>query len=340
MTALEEYQKLEATGLWRDVGDSQRREVLINLGNTSLIISTLSETALTHWSLAAVIRVNPGELPALYVPVEGSDESLEIADEHMIAAIEKLRSMIDRHRPHPGRLRGILAATTAAVVLGLGLFWLPDALVRQTVHLLPEAKKREIGRDILTEMIQLTGPSCNQTAGQAALAALARRVFIATPTVPRLVVLRDGLPASLHLPGDLIVLNRSVVEDYQIPDVLAGFLLSEYIRLVDSNPTQALLQEAGLWATFRLLTTGEISDTHLAARAASLLTETPTDVADEALLSQFAQAEISSQPYAYALDISGENTLSLIEADPLRTAQNAPLLEDTRWVALQEICTE
>ena len=89
MTALEEYQKLEATGLWRDVGDSQRREVLINLGNTSLIISTLSETALTHWSLAAVIRVNPGELPALYVPVEGSDESLEIADEDMIAAIEK-----------------------------------------------------------------------------------------------------------------------------------------------------------------------------------------------------------------------------------------------------------
>ncbi|NBX43186.1 MAG: hypothetical protein EBR13_06920, partial [Rhodobacteraceae bacterium] len=138
---------------------------------------------------------------------------------------------------------------------------------------------------------------------------------------------------------DLIVLNRSVVEDYQSPDVLAGFLLSEYIRLVDSNPTHTLLQEAGLWATFRLLTSGQISDAHLAARAASLLTETPTEVTDEALLLQFAQAEISSQPYAYALDISGEETLSLIEADPLRATPNTPLLNDTRWVALQEICS-
>jgi len=28
MTALEQYQRLEATGLWRDAPDSQRREVL------------------------------------------------------------------------------------------------------------------------------------------------------------------------------------------------------------------------------------------------------------------------------------------------------------------------
>lgn len=339
MTALDEYHKLEATGLWRDQGESQRREVLVSLGNTSLIISTLSETALTHWSLAAIIRVNPGEMPALYVPIEGSEESLEIADDLMVAAIEKLRAMIERRRPHPGRLRGVLAGLCGALILGLAVFWLPDALVRQTVLILPEAKKREIGQDILAQMIALTGPSCNQSAGQAALGTLARRVFNATPTAPRLVVLRDGLPASLHLPGDLIVLNRTVVEDYQSPDVLAGFLLSEYIRMTDSNPTEALLQEAGLWATMQLLTSGKIAAKYLNNRAATLLTAAPHPVSDEALLARFAEAQISSQPYAYALDISGEETLSLIEADPLRGQPNAPLLEDTRWIAVQEICS-
>ncbi len=339
MTALDEYHKLEAIGLWRDQGENQRREVLITLGNTSLIISTLSETALTHWSLAAILRVNPGEMPALYVPIEGSEESLEIADDLMIAAIEKLRAMIERRRPHPGRLRGVLGGLCGALILGVAVFWLPDALMRQTVLILPEAKKREIGQDILAHMIELTGPSCNQSAGQAALGALARRVFNATPSAPRLVVLRDGIPASLHLPGDLIVLNRSVVEDYQSPDVLAGFLLSEYIRMMDSNPTQALLQEAGLWATLQLLTSGQIPAKHLNNRAATLLTSIPNPVSDEALLQRFAEAQISSQPYAYALDISGEDTLSLIEADPLRGRPNAPLLQDTRWIAVQEICS-
>ena len=49
----------------------------------------------------------------------------------------------------------------------------------------------------------------------------------------------------------------------------------------------------------------------------------------EALLPAFQKAAVSSAPYAYALDPSGESTLSLIEADPYRggspRARVAPL---------------
>ena len=56
MTALSKYDRLEATGLWRINPSEQRREVVVSIGDATLIISDINDTALTHWSLAAVER--------------------------------------------------------------------------------------------------------------------------------------------------------------------------------------------------------------------------------------------------------------------------------------------
>ncbi len=69
MTALKKYQKLESTGLWRESARGQRREVIVNFGEASLVLSDpRSENALSHWSLPAVERLNPGEMPATLRP--------------------------------------------------------------------------------------------------------------------------------------------------------------------------------------------------------------------------------------------------------------------------------
>mgnify|MGYP006205154343 CR=1 FL=1 len=66
-TALKKYQKLESSGLWREAPELQRREVVVAFGEASLTLSDpRTEAALSHWSLPAVERINPGELPALY----------------------------------------------------------------------------------------------------------------------------------------------------------------------------------------------------------------------------------------------------------------------------------
>ena len=50
-------------------------------------------------------------------------------------------------------------------------------------------------------------------------------------------------------------------------------------------------------------------------------------------------AEVSSAPYAYALDLTGETTLPLIEADPYAgSATGRQVLRDGDWVRLQGIC--
>ena len=104
MTALDKYQRIEALGLWRNDHDSQRKDVLISIGETTLLISDMQDRPLAHWSLAAIERSNPGNFPAIYHPDGDKEESLELnfSEKEMIDAIEKLRAVIARRRPHPG----------------------------------------------------------------------------------------------------------------------------------------------------------------------------------------------------------------------------------------------
>lgn len=337
MTALAQYRRLEATGLWRESPEDQRREVLVSLGEATLVISSMSETALTHWSLPAVTRLNPGRRPALYAPGAEAEERLEIEDGDMIDAIEKLRAAIERRRPHPGRLRLWMTVAFTVVALGLAVFWLPGALTRQTVAMLPDASRAEIGRQLLAEMTRLAGTPCAAPGGRTALNRLSQRSF--GDPAPRVIILPSTIPETVALPGGVLVANAALVEDYETPEVLAGYLMAEDIRSRDTDPMLALLSQAGLRATFKLLTTGNVADDAVHSHAARLLSQPRPPVAEDAMLRAFAEAEISTEPYAFALDVSGETTLGLIEANPARNTRSAPLLSDADWVSLQNMCS-
>ncbi|MBD3765743.1 MAG: hypothetical protein IE927_13730, partial [Rhodobacterales bacterium] len=166
MTALKKYQKLESPGLWRDTPEAQRREVVVAFGEASLILTDpRSGTALAHWSLPAVVRLNPGIAPALYAPGAEATETLEIDDPTMSGAIETVRSVIEAARPHPGRLRGRLGLAGAAVLAALAVFWLPGALIRSTAAILPPAARAEIGRMALADVMRIAGTPCSGAAG-------------------------------------------------------------------------------------------------------------------------------------------------------------------------------
>ena len=60
-TALKKYARLEASALWRAHPDDQRKEVIISIGDATLMISDMRDQAITHWSLAVVKRANPGK---------------------------------------------------------------------------------------------------------------------------------------------------------------------------------------------------------------------------------------------------------------------------------------
>lgn len=341
MTALTQYQRLEAQGLWRPARDAQRVNVIVSVGEATLTISDIHDRPLAHWSLPALTRLNPGKRPALFAPSADPEEAeeLELADDDMIHAIEKLRSAISRARPRSGRLR-LAVSASALLALTLGaLFWLPGALERQTVRLLPDATRQAVGQRLLTSIRRVSGAPCSAPYGTRALTSLRSRVL--GPESPaRLVVLSSGVTWARHLPGAVILLNRALLEDYDEPEVAAGFILAESERAHRADPMLELLDHAGTLATVKLLTTGRIDDAVLDSYAEVLLTAPPEPLPDQALLDRFAAARVSSTPYAFALDRTGESVLGLIEADPVPLSEAQPLLADADWVSLQGICAE
>lgn len=65
MTALNQYERLEAFGVWRETPKAQLRDVVVSFGDATLILTDpRSNVPLTHWSLPAVTRLNPGAMPA------------------------------------------------------------------------------------------------------------------------------------------------------------------------------------------------------------------------------------------------------------------------------------
>lgn len=340
MTALPEYARLEATALWRAAPDDQRREVVVSIGDATLTISDFQNRSLAHWSLAAVARANPGKVPAIFHPDGDLGETLEIgADgQEMIDAIERVRRAVERRRPRPGRLRLVIGLAIAAMVGAVAFFWLPGALLDHTVRIVPAVKRVEIGEALMSRVTRVAGRPCRDPTADPALAQLGQRL-LGAPGRDALRVMRAGVREATHLPGGLILLNRSLVEDHEAPDVVAGFVLTEDVARRTTDPLHRMLSAAGPMATLRLLTTGLLPEDVLDAYAETLLTTDPARPGADAVLARFAEAKVSSSPFAYAVDITGETTLALIEADPfLGAPSDRPVLDDGDWVRLQGIC--
>lgn len=338
MTALRKYQRLECGGLWRESPQEQRREVLVRFGDATLVLSDpKSGSAISHWSLPAIERINKGQEPPVFAPGPEATESLELTDPDMIAALGAVRHAVQAATARPGRLRGVLMAGLAAAVVLAAVVWLPGALVRHTASVVPPAQRADIGQRALDDLVRVAGSTCSNQLGLQALATLSERVFGPVDT-PILYVLPEGVEQPLHLPGDVIILPRRLIEQANGPEAAAGAALVERLRSRTVDPIIPLLDYAGLRATFELLTTASLPASAYAGYGEALLRAKPVALADPVVLSAFEAAQVPATPYALAIDPEGKTTAGLSEADPYKGLAPSPLIPDESWVALQGIC--
>jgi hypothetical protein len=338
MTALRRYQRLESSGLWRESPLDQRREVLVRLGEATLTLSDpKSGEAISHWSLPAIERINRGETPPVFAPGGDAGESLELSDPDMIAALDTVQAAVRAAAARPGRLRGLMLGGITLAILGLAALWLPDALVTHTASVVPPAQRAELGQRVLDDLVRVTGAPCDSPLGLAALAALSERVFGPVDT-PILYVLPEGVEQPLHLPGDVIVLPRRLIEQADGPEAAAGAALVEGLRSRARDPILPLLDHAGLRATFRLLTTADLTDDDVSGYGEAALRGPPLTLPEPVILQAFEAAQIPTTPYATAIAPGDPAAAALAANDPYRGLAPAPLISDESWVALQEIC--
>ena len=237
----------------------------------------------------------------------------------------------------PGRLRGLILAGLALALIGGGVLWLPDALVSHTASVLPPAQRAEIGQRALDDLARVTGASCNNPFGLRALAQLSERVFGPVDT-PILYVMPEGVDRPIHLPGDMIILPRQLIETEDGPEAVAGAALVEMLRIRTRDPILPLLGYVGLGATFKMLTTAELPDTALVGYGEELLRAEPEPLETALILKAFEATQIPATPYALAANPSDPEMQALANGDPYKGLSPSPLISDEDWVALQGIC--
>ena len=337
MTALEKYARIEAEGLWRQNSESQHRDVIVSVGKATLTIMDTQDRPLAHWSLAAVARENPGRFPAIFFPDGDPDEHLELSENEreMVEVIERLQRVIENRRPKPGRLRILITLSVLCAIIALAIFWLPQAVRSYAFRVVPQIKQKEIGLELMGYVSEYTGKPCNSALANNALTLLGKRTIDGAGT---LYVVQTGLNQTAHLPGDLLLISRELVEDYEDPDVLAGFIIAEQMRYEEGEIFKDVLNFAGTFATFRLLTTGRIPPDRLRAYSRDVLVKPQASVKFTTLVKRFHDKNLRLTPYAYALDMTGEKTFSLVEADGLAGIDFVPSLPDGIWIQLQNIC--
>lgn len=336
MTALDRYQRLEGTGLWRPDAGAQRRDVAVRLGKSSLmILEARSGTVLSHWALPTLRRVNPGRKPACYQPgPDAEGESLETEDDLLVDAIETIRKALAP--PPRGRRLRLAVAGAAAVLVLAGVAWLPQLLVTRTAPIVPQAMRAQIGREALEDLTRTGSPVrvCAEPAGRQALSSLRNRVLGPNWRV----VVVDGLAGfdAGHLPGRMAVLSRDLVERLDSPEALAGWLLAEEQVLAGRDPMLDALRHAGLRATLALLTTGGLPERALTGYARARLTRAATwpDVAP--IAARFAELGISPEPYAASLPPAAARLAAILGA--AEAEAGPPLLTDGEWLTLQAVC--
>ena len=104
MTALPEFQRLECSGIWRETATAQRRGVIVSFGQATLVLSDeRSDRALAHWSLPAIHRLNPKEMPARFAPStleEGAEQDEEDRREDADVLVGREAADEDGRGPH------------------------------------------------------------------------------------------------------------------------------------------------------------------------------------------------------------------------------------------------
>ena len=332
MTALDQYERLESDGLWRETSDAQRRDVLVSFGNATLVISDTAVRPLAHWSLPAITRLNEGERPALFAPAADAEETLEIADDTMIDAIETVRRGLRDARTGQGRLRGIVFIGFAALLLGLGLFWFPNALRDQTLSVVPQSKRAEMGAIILGHLQSSLGQRCTSPRGQQALTALSARLF-GSASLAQIVVLPNGIEEAIALPGNIIVLSKDRVEAARTPEVSAGYALAAYVEGVQKDTLGPVIDHAGLQPTFSLLTTGDLPAESLASYAQTVETDAQLIELSDAVVAEFQSRNVDLEPLLDDLTMRGR-ALDILSI----STEFEPVLTDSQWIALNGIC--
>lgn len=333
----EQFDRLESLGLWKETDTSQKREVIVSFGKSSLVLYDTRNFPLTHWSFAALRCIHKKDGRMIYTPDQNSFETLEISDDTMNRAVQRVCKAVYHPKPRRGRIR-ILFFGLVLICLGvLSKYWLPEALARHTSNLITQSKAQEIGKDMAAIIQTQIGPFCQSPQFEGIIRKLENRLQLENKFT--LYIAHLNTRKSLYLAGGIIVVDRSLIGSFSQSDILAGYILMEQVLHSEMPPFQRLFLKAGTIPTLRFLITGKI-EYHILKTYVDMDLTGPQMLPDIKKLQVAFQAKrISSQNFARAFDSTLKTTQVLMEENVVLD-QQSQMLSDQEWLTLQSVCSD
>lgn len=261
--------------------------------------------------------------------------------------------------PRPARYGGWIdrfGLARVVVVCGLvsaGLVALVLTAPRWLAPLVPMAAERRIGDALVGDFAEST---CHTPAGDAALAALVRRVDLPGSEPVRPQVLKFGMVNAVALPGNRLVLFSGLLDDLKDPDAVAGVVAHELGHARKRHVMQAMLREFGL-ATLLAGASGAVPGQVIQVGGLHYTREAEAE-ADAFARERLAAAAISPLPTAQFFDRiaaqePGGEWTAMLESHPASAARARafraalrpgqayrPALTPAEWQALARICRD
>jgi len=295
MTAIDKYTRLEALGQWREGPDQAPKEVVVSFGNATLLFSDVDENPLCHWAMAATSRLSLEGEKAVYTPDTEGFETLEINDAEMIEAIAQVsRAAVIVNGPRHW-LRWVFLAVIVSALATIA-YITPSLLRDQAVLMTGPESARKIGSDMVAT---LDIETCREPRADAVRALLESRLFLDGDTT--LIFTKNQLETSIF-PGGVVLIGNDTLQNMRAPDELAT--LTATLSTNGEKTIVQMFETSSLRELFGYITTGKLSEEHLAKTAKNII--------DRPKIVQ--TSEVSS------------------------TGQQ--LLRDQDWVTLQGICLE
>lgn len=373
MTALAKYELLEAPGRYFDGQVAEAVEVIVKFGDASLIIFTLDDMPITHWSLAGLRDVGHGGESLSLTPDRESDERLVLTDKDMVSAIREVcPALYEKDAPPPKKQsssrRVIFWAGAAILSVYLILFHIAPAFSDRLAGMIPAETEIEIGEQISGPFARLFSEGeprfCTGGAGEEALKKMVARLSgSADLYLPLNVRVLDSKAVNAFaLPGGQIVILRGLLRAAEDPEALAGVLAHEIGHVAARDPMRLTLRAAGTAGLLGLVlgdfTGATITVTLSDALIRSGYQQEAETAADEFAAKLLAAKSLPTLPMAKFFrrmeEKSGEKPglfahlashpeyrqrISAMEAaDTIGNQPFEPVLSDQDWVALRNIC--
>jgi len=341
---------------------SRRRQVSLALGDALEIVE--EGAAPVRWAYADIRRADsPAGILRLASTSAPPLARLEIRDVALAADVTTRCTRLDEHQTTGRGVAKIVGWSMAAAVsiVCVVLFGVPLAADR-LAPLVPKPIERRIGDASEVQVKTIFGRRvCEDPAGKAAFTKLVNRLRDAAGLDDDNMtagVLPSPIPNAFALPGGKVFVLNALIDKAESPDELAGILAHELGHLRHHDNMRGLIYNGGTSFLIGLLF-GDVTGSSAVIFASRSVVEASYSREAETAADTFAIDIMhalgrSPKPAAELMfritGKEGGGLTSILASHPLtedrlarmtkedRPASGPPLLTDTEWRALKEIC--